>query len=182
MTDESSSFESMVDLLEVLILPEPLKPSCCVLDIAKLQMEAHDDYNSFYSKFRMRICENLKKKGDRVNFYGDQELLEDELLSPTFEEIIVVWCLEKINPELPKQVDKAYKDQLQEGDLTLMDLQEEIFQNIPDLLQSLDSEEQTKDVNEKSSIKILKPGDITGFENIKFLDENGQIISGKVFK
>ena len=107
MTDESSSFESMVDLLEALILPEPLKPSCCVLDIAKLQMEAHDDYNSFYSKFRMKICENLKKKGDRVNFYGEQEVLEDELLSSTFEEIIVVWCLEKISPELPKLVERA---------------------------------------------------------------------------
>jgi hypothetical protein len=58
-------------------------------------MDSSDSYQSFYLKFKASICSNLKKKGDVVEFLNG-ELLEDEILSPTFEEIIVLWCIEKI--------------------------------------------------------------------------------------
>ena len=36
--------------------------------------------------------------GTKIKFLGNFELLEDEILSPTFEEVILLWCLEKIDP------------------------------------------------------------------------------------
>ena len=67
-------------------------------------MDDQDDYISFYTKFRQAICDKLRKKGDRINYFEEQLLLEDEILTPTFEDIIVLWCLEKISPQLPKEV------------------------------------------------------------------------------
>jgi len=139
-------------------------------------MDDEDDYNSFYSKFRLAICDKLRKKGDRINYFEEQLLLEDEMLTPTFEDIIVLWCLEKISPHLPIEVDKNYHEQLM-GDYSLKDLQEEIFQNIPNLLENLEADQAPFNDDIKID-RALKPVNITGFENIKFFDENGQVLSG----
>ena len=58
----------------------------------------------------------------------------DEILSPTFEEIIVLWCLEKIDTRLPRQVKEAFGERVV-GNVTLKDLQKEIFQYLPVLVE-----------------------------------------------
>ena len=62
------------------------------------------------------------------------ELSMDEILSPTFEEIIVLWCLEKIDTRLPRQVKEAFGERVV-GNVTLKDLQKEIFQYLPVLVE-----------------------------------------------
>ena len=94
-----------------------------------------DYYHLYYLKFRATIFAQLKKKGDVVEFLNG-ELLEDEIFSPTFEEIIVLWCLEKIDPDLPELVKQTFKDKLQ-GSVTLKDLQSEIFHVIPEILENI---------------------------------------------
>jgi len=100
-----------------------------------------DDFNEFYHKFRSVISLNLLKKGDKVN---DDILLEDEVISPTFDEIIMIWSLEKINPHLPQLVQVTFSDQLCHG-TSLKDLQEDIFEFIPALLEKIDSQENIED-------------------------------------
>ena len=79
-----------------------------------------------------------------------------------------------------------YQEQLM-GEYSLKDLQEEIFQNIPTLLDNLEADEASFNDDDvkaeegytvKVADKALKSVDITGFEHIKFLDENGHVISG----
>ena len=58
---------------------------------------------------------------------------EDEEMSPTLEEVIIVWCLEKIHPNLPKFVNQRFSEKIND-DYSLFDIQEDIFEIIPSLL------------------------------------------------
>ena len=53
-------------------------------------------------------------------------------------------CL-KIDPELPQLVRKTFSEKLQ-GNITIRDLQEEIFTALPKLIQSLDGNERRETV------------------------------------
>ena len=53
-------------------------------------------------------------------------------------------CL-KIDPELPQLVRKTFSEKLQ-GNITIRDLQEEIFTALPQLIQSLDGNERRETV------------------------------------
>ena len=53
-------------------------------------------------------------------------------------------CL-KIDPELPQLVRKTFSEKLQ-GNITIRDLQEEIFNALPKLIQSLDGNERRETV------------------------------------
>ena len=79
-----------------------------ILDLTDIKYNTSEDHNEFYTKFRALICGHLKKRGDRILLssvnddelnteeeYG--ELLQDEVLSPTFEEVtlLLVACLIK---------------------------------------------------------------------------------------
>ena len=70
---------------------------------------------------------------------GGKALTEDENLSPSFEDAIVLWTLEKIDPRLPKKVRKDYEHRLT-GDIYLIDLQITIFQSIPSMLEDLNKQ------------------------------------------
>ena len=64
-------------------------------------------------------------------------LAEDKKLSPSFEDAIVLWTLEKINPKLPSKVRKDYEHRLG-GNTYLNDLLLTIFQSITSMLEDLD--------------------------------------------
>ena len=102
-----------------------------IFDISEVKYKPKEDLNEFYYKFRASVCDHFRKTGF--------ELGEDEILPPMCEELIVVWCLEKIDPSVPKQVKETFGPQLQ-GDVTLRDLQEEIFKVIPVFLNLNDKE------------------------------------------
>ena len=104
----STSFNDIISLLSI-YCTEERKPAR-IFDLCEI--EPVEDLHAFYVQFRSAVCTNLKRKGDIVEFLNG-ELMEDEILSPTFEEIIVVWCLEKIHPNLPARVKQTFNDQLQ---------------------------------------------------------------------
>lgn len=106
------------------------------LKVSELQYKQNTNYQTFYREFRAAIVDNLKKTGHKVHYLNDKELTEDETMSPTFEETIVLWCLEKIDPRLPMHVNKTFGHQMT-GDTTLKDLQVTIFQRIPGMLQEI---------------------------------------------
>ena len=105
-----------------------------ILELSEINPDKNLEYNAYYNRFRGAICKNLKKIGARIKFMGDFELIEDEILSPTFEEVILLWSLEKIDPRLPFLVNQTFGYRLID-DLTLKDIQDEIFEKIPQLLE-----------------------------------------------
>ena len=89
----------------------------------------------FYKQLRAKFLDNLRKKGEKAK--GGMILAADETLTPSFEDTIVLWALEKIDARLPAKVRKDYEHRLS-GDTYLVDLQPTIFQSIPSMLEELD--------------------------------------------
>ena len=99
------------------------------------------NYNVFYKEFRLMVLDNLRLKGTRADprIAGDK-LAADEKLSPSFEDIIIIWVLERIDKRLPAKVRKDYEHRLY-GDTFLWDLQSVIFQAIPAMLDEMAKED-----------------------------------------
>ena len=64
------------------------------MDIALLVFKKGVPYQTFYKQFRASFLDNLRKKGDKLEYKGDEILTADEKLSPTLESTIVLWALE----------------------------------------------------------------------------------------
>ena len=93
---------------------------------------------TFYKEFRASFLDNLRKKEEPVGTRKPgAKLREDEVLSPSFEDAIVLWSLEKIDPRLPMKVSKDYEHRLGQGTY-LSDLHSSIFQAIPSMIEDLD--------------------------------------------
>ena len=108
------------------------------LRIASLNYASGEVHYSFYKKFRAAFIDNLRRKGDKDDSrWSDAKLTVDERLSPSMEDTIVLWCLEKIDARLPEKVRKDYEHYLT-ADCYLSDLHPRIFQRIPMLLEELD--------------------------------------------
>lgn len=108
------------------------------LKIAQINFKAGMNPQTFYKQFRTGFIDNLRKAGDANNHLkpGDR-LLADEVMTPTLEDTVVLWTLEKIDPRLPAKVAKAYEHRL-DKDTHLIDLQATIFQSVPSLIESID--------------------------------------------
>ena len=100
-------------------------------------------YQTFYKQYRASFIDNLRKTGDVVKYRNGYVLTEDEKLSPSFENAIILWALEKIDPRLPSKVKKNYGYQMT-GDTTLKDIQSVIFENIHLMLEELDQANSVK--------------------------------------
>ena len=95
---------------------------------------------TFYKQFRASVVDNLRKKGCRADpRIPTDRLAADEKLTPTTEDLMIIWSLYMIDPRLPAKVRKEYEGRLH-GDTFLWDLQTQIFQAIPSLLEELDKE------------------------------------------
>ena len=112
-----------------------------ILKIADKTFPPGGNYMTFYKEFRLMILDNLRLKGSKADprIAGDK-LADDEKLSPSFEDIIIIWVLERIDRRLPAKVRKDYEHRLF-GDTFLWDLQAVIFQAIPAMLEDLAKED-----------------------------------------
>ena len=86
-------------------------------------------FQTFYKQYRAAFVDNLRKQGEVVQFKNNLVLDEDEKLSPSFENAIILWTLEKIDPRLPQKVKRDYGHQMT-GNITLKDIQPVIFEDI----------------------------------------------------
>ena len=100
-------------------------------------------YQTFYKQMRASYIDNLRKEGDKVVYKNNVALDADEKLSPSFENAIVLWALDRIDPRLPAKVKKNYGHQMT-GDVTLKDIQPVVFENIEGMLEELDQASSTK--------------------------------------
>jgi len=115
----------------------------------------------------------MKKKGDSIECTDGQTfLMQDEILSPTFEDLIILWSLEKISPHLPKLVGTTFSENFKDANITLQNIKDEIFNNIPYLLSQIDVDDQHETTtlcvfSEEKEEKDSGDADMTQFEIIK---------------
>ena len=130
------------------------------LNIAEHVYKQGTPYQTFYKQFRAAFVDNLRKTGDRIQYKNNQIMLEDEKLSPSFENAIVLWTLDKIDPRLPARVKKNYGYQIT-GNTTLKDVQPVIFENIDAMLEELDQAQTSKafalqSLNDETSLNAVR--------------------------
>ena len=123
------------------------------LKVSEHHYKSGTNYQTFYREFRAAIYDNLKKRGHQIQYQNNREMESDETMSPTFEETVVLWCLEKIDSRLPAHVNKTFGHQMT-GHTTLKDLQIQIFQRIGGMIQDLDDIE----ANRATTINYINPG------------------------
>ena len=125
------------------------------MNIAEHSYKQGTPFQTFYKQYRASFIDNLRKQGDIVKYRNDFVLTEDEKLSPSFENAIILWSLEKIDPRLPAKVKKNYGHQMT-GNVTLKDIQPVIFENISDMIEELD-QSQTANAFLCSHWKTIRP-------------------------
>ncbi len=101
-----------------------------ILLLSEAKHDGLEDLQTFYNNFRNMICKQLKKKGDIIKSSLKDLILDyDEVISNTFDQIILVWCLEKIHPKLPKLIIENL-----ENKTSFESSKEFIFNYVPTLL------------------------------------------------
>ena len=79
------------------------------LDIADVVFKPEMPYQTYYKQFRAAFLDNLRKRGDQLMYKNNTILTEDETMTPTLEASIVMWALEKIDPN--QSIDLVCKRQ-----------------------------------------------------------------------
>ena len=105
--------------------------------INSIRYTAGDSYQNFYMELHGALEDSLRKEGAVLLYKNNDVLEEDEELSPTLENFIVLTWLERIDPRLPDKTAATFGHQIT-GNTSLRDLQPEICVRIPAMLQELD--------------------------------------------
>ena len=113
------------------------------MNISEHSFKKGTPYQTYYKQYRASFIDNLRKEGDIVQYKNNLVLDQDEKLTPSFENAIVLWSLEKIDARLPLNVKKNYGHQMT-GNVTLKDVQPVIFENIDNMLEELDHSQNAK--------------------------------------
>ena len=132
-----------------------------ILELFDFHYNSHESISSFYTRCRCLVASNLKKKGDKV---GDDFILEDEFISSTFEDLIILWCLEKVDPCLPKKVKETFGDEIINGQ-TVKNLINQIcdffsknnIYDVKDLNKANNNESVKDEVENRQNNEDLKP-------------------------
>jgi hypothetical protein len=127
--------------------PSLLQKELHFLDLFGFQNQGQTDAVGFYNQFRSVIIASLKKKGDVIMWQNNRVLMEDEELSPTFEELILAVVLELIDTSLPVLVRKEYL--MEKIEKSLMDFKSDILAKIPTYLIGIDGNLSAKSKNEE---------------------------------
>ena len=120
-----------------------------ILDICDIQYKSTEPIISFYTKCRSLIINILKKKGER---FDDIEILEDEILTPTLDEFIVLWCLEKVDSSLTKDIKHTFSDSIFHGG-SILGLKDQLFDYFSNHRTSKDDSTTVKDENKTATVK-----------------------------
>jgi hypothetical protein len=111
-----------------------------------LKYRQHANGDKFYNQYRNLVIANLKKKGDTIMWQNNKVLTEDEQLSPTFEEMILVNVLGLIDTRLPEHVLDHYDDSLG-STKSMMDYKADILVKLPIFLMEIESNTAVPPVN-----------------------------------
>ena len=108
-----------------------------VLDAAELRLEPDERYEDLYQRMTAFVEDNLLKKDGGLTHLGEA-ITEDEEMSPSLENLIVVMWLSRIHPDLPRIVKQRYGTELRSR--TLASIKPEISQALHSLLELVESD------------------------------------------
>jgi len=123
------------------------------LNFSTISLEPGERHEDLYQRLATFINNNLLKKSDPIIHDDDEpKREEDELITPTLENLIVLLWLEKIDPKLPDMVKQKYASALKKK--TLFNLKPEISMSIPSLLEEI----QGSDIKVNKTFAHNQPG------------------------
>ncbi len=105
---------NLIDKKQKIIIRNPKN----VILLKYVKYDKNVNYIDYYTKFRREVIRNLQ---------------QDEIISPTFDDVILMWCLERIDLRLPDLIYKTLGVRLFKA-AQLCSLKDTIFQLIPKLL------------------------------------------------
>ena len=111
-----------------------------------LQYQPGTSAIGFYNQYRNLIITNLKKRGDQIE-WQNVELAQDERLSPTFEDHILLTVLGLIDSRLPGHVRTHYHHHIGQ-DKCLMDFKTDILVKVPTFLQEIENKPSLGAINQ----------------------------------
>ena len=85
--------------------------------------------NGYYNQYRTVMMTNLAKREDIIKYKSETPLTENEVLGPTFEDIILIQVLGLIDARLPQHIRDIYSHKINRT-LRFMDFKSDIFVNI----------------------------------------------------
>jgi len=112
-----------------------------VLDLADITLEPNERPEDLYQRIMAFVDDNLLKADSALKHY-DEKIAEDEEMTPSLENIIVLTWLKLLHKGLPKFVKNKYCTELRT--MTLASLKPEISLALSSLLEELQSSEDAK--------------------------------------
>ena len=91
----------------------------------------------FYNNYRSIILSGLKKKDTKIH-WCDKTLSEDEKMSPTFEDFILIQVLKEIHPKLPEFIQKKYAHNIG-TEKCLMDFKTDILTHVKEYIEEIEN-------------------------------------------
>ena len=82
-----------------------------VFKILKCELSSNTDVLSFYETVRGIVVESLGKRGDYVD-WKQETLTEDEEMTVTHEDTILLLVLSLLHPKLPLFIKSSYSDRI----------------------------------------------------------------------
>ena len=102
------------------------------IDFSDIKLESDEKPEDLYQRLVAFLEDNLLKQGGGITHHGDL-LNEDEELTPSLENVIVLTWLKLLHPDLPKLIKQRYGTELRSR--TLASIKPEISQALPSLLE-----------------------------------------------
>ena len=115
------------------------------LDFTDIKLLPNERHETLYQRMASFIDDNLLKTSDTITHDGEH-ITENEVISPSLENLVVLLWLEKLHPKLPTLVKQRYATQLRSK--TLFSLRPEISMAIPSLL------EETKNLEDARCMRL----------------------------
>ena len=111
------------------------------IDFADIKLEPDERHEDLYQRIVAFVEDNLLQKDSNIKHH-DVLVTEDEEMSPSLENMIVLTWLRLIHPGLPKLVKQRYGTELRSR--TLASIKAEISQALDSLIDELQSTEESR--------------------------------------
>ena len=95
---------------------------------------------SVYNAYRAKIMENLKPRHTIIHWKNNLCLTQNEILTPTFEDHILLSVIQLIDNRLPAKVREIYGPRMDKNKF-LMDFKQDILCNIPKMIEDLNTQD-----------------------------------------
>ena len=120
------------------------------LDFADIRLEPGERHEDLYQRIVAFVEDNLLRKDSAIKHH-DMSVTEDEEVSPTLENLIVLTWLRLVHPGLPKLVKQRYGTELRSR--TLASIKPEISQALSSLIDELQATEESQIMRSHMSTK-----------------------------